>query len=321
MSPLVSVCIITYNSSTTIVETLESIKNQTYKNIELIISDDFSKDDTVNIVTRWLSENNSHFIRTKLITTEANRGTAGNLNSAIQNSSGEWIKILAGDDLLKENCIETFITESAKHPEIEFFISRIQVFTTDSGFPLEKIQLFYDYMSFQQHKSIKWKKKKTAYSMIYPGPAWFFTKKLYDKIGGFDENYPLADELPFTFYTLQNNYNIFPIDETLILYRVARNSVSHSSISNAKRQLIIQENKFFKEKQIPLLKKNHMYLELYDQKLNHYLQQRIIDIYDNKNKIKSKLIKLQIILSPIEMINKINKWIFSLNWKKNHRIK
>ena len=47
--PLVSVVIITYNSEKTIIETLESIKNQTYKNIELIISDDFSKDNTVEI--------------------------------------------------------------------------------------------------------------------------------------------------------------------------------------------------------------------------------------------------------------------------------
>ncbi len=321
MSPLVSVCVITYNSSTTIIETLESIKKQTYKNIELIISDDFSKDDTVNIVTKWLSENNSFFIQTKLITTEANRGTCGNLNSAIQNSSGEWIKILAGDDLLKEKCIETFVQETVLHPEIDFFISKIQVFTTDSSFPLDKLQLFYDYMSYQQHNSLKWKQKKTAYSMIYPGPAWFFSRKLYDKIGGFDTNYPLADELPFSFYALQNDFDIFPVEETLILYRVAGNSVSHSSISNAKRQLIIQESKFFKEKQIPLLKKEHMYLELYDQKLNHFLQQKIIDIYDKKNVIIGSLMKLQIILSPVEMINKINKWLFSLNWKKNNQDK
>ena len=320
MPPLVSICVITYNSSKTIIETLESIKIQTYKNIELSISDDCSKDDTVNIINDWLENNKSSFIKTSFIAAQENHGTAHNLNTAIKNSSGEWIKILAGDDLLIENCIETFVNVTQENPETNFFICQIKAFTTDSDFPLDKIQLFYDYMSYQQHNSLKWKKRKTAYSMIYPGPAWFFSRKLYDTIGGFDTNYPLADELPFSFYALQNDYDILPVDEKLILYRVAGNSVSHSSISNAKRQLIIQENNFFNEKQIPVLKKYHMYLELYDQKLNHFLQQKIIDIYDKKNLVKSKIMKLQIVLSPVEMINKINKWIFSLKWKKEQQV-
>ena len=317
MQPLVSVCVITYNSASTIIETLDSIKNQTYKNIELVISDDFSNDETINIINKWLADNTSSFAAAKLIPAKENQGTACNLNKAINNSSGEWIKILAGDDLLKENCIEAFIDESKKNPNIGFFISQIKVFSNDSDFPLDKIQLFYDYMSYQQHKSFRWKQRKAAYSMIYPGPAWFFSRKLYNAVGGFDTNYPLADELPFTFYALQNNFNILPVDEKLILYRVSASSVSHVSISNAKRKLIQQELNFFNEKQIPYLIKHFMLFELYDQRLNHFLQQKIIDIYDKKQIIKSKLMKLQIILSPVELINKINKWLFSLKWKKN----
>ena len=48
-NPLVSVVVITYNSASTIIETLDSIREQSYKNIELIISDDCSKDNTVDI--------------------------------------------------------------------------------------------------------------------------------------------------------------------------------------------------------------------------------------------------------------------------------
>lgn len=49
-NPLVSVVVITYNSSKYIVETLNSVKKQTYKNIELIITDDCSTDNTVSVI-------------------------------------------------------------------------------------------------------------------------------------------------------------------------------------------------------------------------------------------------------------------------------
>ena len=53
--PLVSVVVITYNSAKFVIETLESVKSQTYKNIELIISDDCSTDDTVERCRLWLA--------------------------------------------------------------------------------------------------------------------------------------------------------------------------------------------------------------------------------------------------------------------------
>ena len=56
---LVSVVVITYNSEKYILETLESIKTQSYKNLELIISDDCSKDDTVMICRDWLDNRSS----------------------------------------------------------------------------------------------------------------------------------------------------------------------------------------------------------------------------------------------------------------------
>ncbi|MDR0890977.1 MAG: glycosyltransferase [Endomicrobium sp.] len=52
-NPLVSVCVITYNSSKYVLETLESIKTQTYQNIELIVSDDCSTDDTVEVCENY----------------------------------------------------------------------------------------------------------------------------------------------------------------------------------------------------------------------------------------------------------------------------
>ena len=61
MSELVSIITPTYNSAKYVLETLESIKSQTYHNIELIISDDASQDNTVDICELWLKENKERF--------------------------------------------------------------------------------------------------------------------------------------------------------------------------------------------------------------------------------------------------------------------
>ena len=55
--PLVSINITTYNSSKFIIETLESAKMQTYQNIELIVSDDSSVDNTVELCKKWIEKN------------------------------------------------------------------------------------------------------------------------------------------------------------------------------------------------------------------------------------------------------------------------
>ena len=65
--PLVSILVVTYNSSEYIIETLNSCYSQEYKNIELIISDDKSSDNTVEICEEWLTLNASRFYNTCLL--------------------------------------------------------------------------------------------------------------------------------------------------------------------------------------------------------------------------------------------------------------
>ena len=98
--PLVTIGVITYNSAGTIVETLESVKKQTYGNIELIISDDASKDNTVEICRDWLERNASRFSRVEMITTDVNTGTCGNCDRLLEKTTGLWLRILAADDIL-----------------------------------------------------------------------------------------------------------------------------------------------------------------------------------------------------------------------------
>lgn len=103
--PLVSIVVITYNSAEYVLETLESAKAQTYQNIELIVSDDCSADNTVETCSRWIEHNKARFVRTKLITIEKNSGIPANCNRGVKAARGEWVKGIAGDDLISEDFV------------------------------------------------------------------------------------------------------------------------------------------------------------------------------------------------------------------------
>ena len=117
--PLASIVVVTFNSAAYVLETLESAKHQTYRNIELIISDDSSTDNTIGICKKWLLNNKNRFVRTKLITVEKNTGVAANCNRGIANSTSDWIKFSAGDDLLLPNCIQDNMDFVINNPDVK----------------------------------------------------------------------------------------------------------------------------------------------------------------------------------------------------------
>ncbi|EKK5378516.1 glycosyltransferase family 2 protein [Morganella morganii] len=98
--PLVSIIMPSYNSSATIEESIQSVLKQTYKNYELIICDDNSVDNTIDIIEKYNSPNIT------IIKNRYPKGAAGARNFAIQNSSGEYIAFLDSDDLWEETKLE-----------------------------------------------------------------------------------------------------------------------------------------------------------------------------------------------------------------------
>src|SRR3954453_22702927 len=104
--PFVSIIILTYNSAKFVIETLQSAEKQTYRNIELIISDDGSKAKTIEICNEWMLKNQDRFLRIELLTVQLNTGIPANCNRGVKAAQGEWVKIIAGDDILHPKCIE-----------------------------------------------------------------------------------------------------------------------------------------------------------------------------------------------------------------------
>lgn len=101
--PLVSIIVVSYNHAHFLRENLDSIKRQTYPNIQLIVADDASTDNSVEVYENWLKENN--YTAHKNFHTK-NTGLANTLNECIDYIKGKYVKFIAADDYLHPESIE-----------------------------------------------------------------------------------------------------------------------------------------------------------------------------------------------------------------------
>ena len=222
---LVTVIVITYNSAKYVLETLESVYRQSYNNIELIVSDDCSKDNTVSICQQWVDTNRNRFINAKVIQTENNSGICGNYNFALKNANGNWIKYIAGDDILEDNCIERFVSNIK--PNIFLYTCITKHLQNETG----EIELYSTRIPDQS----AWKQARYMLKSLYGinGPTIFIERNHLLNLGGFEEKYPMIEDWPIAIRYATNGLRIGIVNEPLVQWRIYGNSISHSNYSFA----------------------------------------------------------------------------------------
>ncbi|HIP33762.1 MAG TPA: glycosyltransferase [Bacteroidia bacterium] len=224
--PLVSIIIITYNSSKYVIETLESAKNQTYKNIELIISDDCSTDNTIKICEDWLKKNKYRFIRTNIITTEKNTGIPANCNRGLKDAKGKWIKYIAGDDFLINNAIELYLNYIKLNDNVKFLHANIKVFGNNLS---KDNQLKYsDSVKYLFNQDgISAQKQFQILLRINPvfAPTTFIKRSLFLKYGSFEEKFKLWEDRPMWLKFTKNGVKLHYMDIITVNYRKSEDSI------------------------------------------------------------------------------------------------
>lgn len=225
--PLVSVPVITYNSSKTVLETLESIKAQTYQNIELIISDDCSTDNTVQVCKDWIANNKERFARTVMLESPVNTGISANGNRAEDACHGEWIKTIAGDDILLPECIGKFVEFVNEHPESIFVFCKFHVFGDNGGehsFIEDETCLRNDKMSIMSSEE---QLDFVMKGLTPPAPCLFYCAKKARQLGvRNDERIKMIEDWPKWIQYLTSGNKFLFIDEFLVKYRVGGISTS-----------------------------------------------------------------------------------------------
>jgi len=256
-NPLVSIIIVTYNSSKYVIETLESAKCQSYKNIELIVTDDCSIDNTIEICANWIQKNKDNFVNVELVSNETNTGIAANCNRGIAKAKGEWLKFIAGDDILMENCILDNLSFAEVNNDAKFITSKMQKIDEDSELMDFQDSIYNAYEEYYFNKpALKQIKIYARLPLFLNSPAFFIKKEAIISAGYFDEEFKIYDDICLIFKMNSINIKIFYLDKITVNYRIHTNAISRSCdsfIVNRRNEEQILIFKKYRQKHLNIL--------------------------------------------------------------------
>ncbi len=173
--PLVSVVVITYNQQDCVTETLDSIARQSWPAVEIVVSDDHSTDDTLAVVREWGRQNPG--VRLVVVSSEVNTGLSANINRGVAASHGEWLKPIAGDDLLVPRAVERYL-EFCETNRVEACVSQLGFFGTNRELIELKKKHYGRFHRYYKTKSVREKARIVLRESMIPMPGFFMSRIL-----------------------------------------------------------------------------------------------------------------------------------------------
>lgn len=231
MKQIVSVPVTTYNSADFIIETLESVYNQNYKELELIICDDFSTDATIPLVEEWinLERVKNRFSRIEFVKVPHNTGVSANCNRCVNNSHSEWIMLVSGDDILLPNCVEDNMKFVSENPDCQTVFSQVRLYqdTFEEKNYLKTIpKSFPDNLMNPSFTAQDQYQILLIADRIYYSPSFFLNKKAIKKVGGYDESSRMVEDYPMWLKLTGSNIKLDYFHKETVGYRI------HSKATN-----------------------------------------------------------------------------------------
>jgi glycosyltransferase involved in cell wall biosynthesis len=227
----VSVCIPAYNSGSFIEATLLSIMNQTYSNLEIIISDNASTDSTAEIIQELSREDK----RIRFIKNESNIGYVKNIMQAVNAASSEYIAIYHSDDLYEPTIIADEISLLLSSPEIGGVFVKHREFwnnkTTHKDFKafcsLKKSNLYNKHFEAYIGGLEAYLPALLELGNFFACPSFMTRKSIFLDIGGFTDNYPSNEDLELWLKYLSHGYKLAIKNKILLYYRRTMNQGSY----------------------------------------------------------------------------------------------
>lgn len=278
--PLVTVGILSYNSSATIIETLNSVGSQTYKRIEIVVCDDGSVDNTIDLVNSWIEYNSFLFERIEVLTVDKNTGTPANCNRLLKAAKGKWLKMIAADDVLLPSCIEDFVTYVCHNPNVNVVYSNYNSFIVDND---AEIKITGPKITKEISQLFDTDAHKQLYIYIEHGfnisPAVFMRTEFARSIG-FIEKYKVFEDTPFYVRVLKGGTKIYHLGKDTVLYRNDGDSVTREKdrVHFYKKEFIDNNLLFRKEYIYPLYPwyRFLFWLDEYSYRLQYYFTVKVL---------------------------------------------
>jgi len=208
--PLVSVIISAYNHGPYIEDSIVSVLQQTYPNIELLVVDDGSKDDTSERVRALQAQHGFDF------RTQENRGLARTLNDCIARSHGSLVAPFGSDDIMLPERLQIQVDYMLDKPEVGICGGNIQMIgPSGESLPKRDRKRGFRRLNFED---VFASDKRGA-----PAPTLLFRREALEVVGGFDPEIELEDLL-IALKITQAGYVIDVLAEVLAKYRVHQTS-------------------------------------------------------------------------------------------------
>jgi len=222
-NPKISIIVPAYNASGHIVETLESVKNQSYLNWELIVVEDGTDDGTSLIVKEFAKTVCQEVIYYK---NSVNKGLSATRNIAASKSIGSWLAFVDSDDIWHPDHLQSLIDTAHANPTCDFIHSGFSLFYEDYNQP------FYE-------QKLSYKELNSFPISLYTGEyriqpsSIMVTQKLYVTINGFDENYRSVEDINFYFKSSEKGFKFAFSGKNTCYYRRNLDGLTSHSLNMA----------------------------------------------------------------------------------------
>lgn len=197
----ISIITATFNSSATVADTLKSVKEQNYPDIEHVVIDGLSTDNTLEIVR--------NFPHVTKIISEKDNGIYDAMNKGIANAAGDVIGILNSDDVYANNSIISKVMKAFDDPAIDTVYGDLQYVKQDD---LSKV--------VRHWRAGNFSKRKFFFGWMPPHPTFFVRRKVYENAGLFNLSLKSAADYELMLRVLlKNNHTTKYIPELLVKMR------------------------------------------------------------------------------------------------------
>lgn len=212
----ISVVIPMFNSKDTIINTLNSVKNQTavQQITEIIIVNDGSTDNSLNVVKKYIGDNENMPI---VIIDKPNGGVSAARNTGMKAAKGDWIALLDSDDEWLPKKTEIQVETINDNPEIDFLGGDID----DRGLKIlwKKINGLY-----------KADVKDVCLKMFPQTSVAIFKRSIFEEIGGYDESQSYAEDGNY-FLKICAHYNYYHLPVQMVCYGGGKPAFGFSGLS------------------------------------------------------------------------------------------
>lgn len=190
----ISICIPTFNSSKHIIECINSVLNQSYSDFEVIVSDNKSTDNTIELIKSINSK------KIKVHQNKTNLGMAENFIKVCELASGNYIKLLASDDVLEPKALEESISTFKNNQNLSLVVTSKKLINNNSKTIVKNFSSLKD--GRYESKLIQKKIINSGRNPIGEPSFSIFKKTDYLKVGGFDKKQSLFLDLDLWFRLL-----------------------------------------------------------------------------------------------------------------------